>query len=113
MCTEATEYVNFHTFERDVKYDFLVSTPIPFDNPDPKTALLGSSLGVDVNLSDVQPSDNVLRFSMEDNLGEATEVGLDSLEYSLSQTVFSVKLIVTLDDGSTTYKYDVSISSLY
>ena len=82
----------------------------PVGHPDPKTALLGSSSAVSVNLNHVQQSHNKLVFIMEDKLGQATEVGLDSLQYTLSQNVLSVTLIVTLDDGITTYRYHVSIS---
>ena len=83
---------------------------VPFGDADPKDALLGSPSAMSVNLNDVRQANNKLVYIMEDKLGQATEVGLDSLQYTLSHNVLSVTLVVKLDGGITKYKYNVSIS---
>ena len=64
--------------------------------------------GRNIDLNNVNlPDGESFDITLEDKLGDATRVGLDSVYYTLSQEVQSVVLIVHLEDGNE-YKYNAS-----
>ena len=63
--------------------------------------------GTGIDLNDVTLDDGFFDITLEDKLGNATRVGLDSLSYDLSEAVDSVELIVYLESG-VKYKYNAS-----
>ena len=63
--------------------------------------------GTGIDLNDVTLDDDFFDITLEDKLGNATRVGLDSLSYDLSEAVDSVELIVYLESG-VKYKYNAS-----
>ena len=63
--------------------------------------------GNGINLNAVDLDGDSFDITLEDKLGDATRVGLDSVYYTLSQEVQSVVLIVHLEDGNE-YEYSAS-----
>ena len=98
--------MNIHTFERHLKYDIFVNVEQNADGQNIEgTDVLDGRSGID--LSSIDLPDNYFDITLEDKLGNATRVGLDSLSYDLSKEVDKVELIVYLESG-TEYKYNVS-----
>ena len=69
------------------------------------TDVLYGGNGIDLNAVDLDGDS--FDITLEDKLGDATRVGLDSVYYTLSQEVQSVVLIVHLEDGNE-YEYSAS-----
>ena len=69
------------------------------------TDVLYDGNGIDLNNFNLP--DDSFDITLEDKLGDATRVGLDSIYYTLSEEVQSVELIVHLEDGNE-YKYNAS-----
>ena len=63
--------------------------------------------GTGIDLNDVTLDGGFFDITLEDKLGNATRVGLDSLSYHLSEDVDSVELIVYLESEEK-YKYNAS-----
>ena len=70
------------------------------------TDVLSDQNGIDLNDVDFLP-DGYFDITLEDKLGNATRVGLDSVSYDITKAVNKVELIVELESG-TEYKYNAS-----
>ena len=69
------------------------------------TDVLYDGNGIDLNTVDIDGDS--FDITLEDKLGDATRVGLDSVYYTLSQEVQNVMLIIHLEDGNE-YEYIAS-----
>ena len=68
--------------------------------------------GTGIDLNDVTLDDGFFDITLEDKLGNATRVGLDSLSYHLSEDVKKVELIVHLESGDE-YIYNASLILIF